>query len=116
MAANSFKRKQPKQVEKAVKKKKEQNKKMRTTANEENVVKQTKTPILCFIIIINFCHFTFCRNLRRLEMCEIRGATPSMRVGVLETRESFNFNVRLSLLKCLSFIFLIIGSSFRRPI
>ena len=110
-----FKRKQPKQVEKAVKKKKEQKRKMRTTTNEENIVKQTKTPItkgnvekvviymliLCFcmqlfIIIINFCHFTFCRNLRRLEMCEICGTTPSMRVGVLETHENFNFNVRLS--------------------
>ena len=102
-----FKRKQPKQVEKAVKKKKEQKKKMRTTTNEENIVKQTKTPItkgnviLCFCmqlftIIINFCHFTFCRKLSRLEMCEICGTTPSMRVGVLETHENFNFNVRLS--------------------
>ena len=58
--------------------------------------------ILCFCmqlftIIINFCHFTFCRNLRRLEMCEICGTTPAMRVGVLETHESFNFNLRLSL-------------------
>lgn len=58
--------------------------------------------ILCFYmqlftIIINFCHFTFCRKLRRLEMYEICGKTPSMIVGVLETHESFNFNVRLSL-------------------
>ena len=29
-------------------------------------------------------------------MCEICGTTPSMRVGVLETHENFNFNVRLS--------------------
>ena len=36
-------------------------------------------------------------KLRRLEMCEICGTAPSMRLGVLETHESFNFNVRLSL-------------------